>query len=75
MIYLANHSQAIFLWFLPFLFLLAIWIWTIVDIVRSEFKNSSDKMLYLALTLAIPFIGTVIYLALGRSKRIRSDYS
>lgn len=72
MIYLANFTLTTFLLALPILALLALYIWTIVDILQSEFKNSSDKVLYLALTLALPFIGSIIYWVMGRPKRINA---
>lgn len=74
MIYLATYAQATILWAITLLALLAVYIWTIVDIVRSEFRNSSDKVLYLALALALPFIGSVIYWVMGRPKRIHPNY-
>lgn len=70
--YLANYSPTIALWTLLLIALVVVYIRTIVDVVQSEFKNSSDRVLYLALTLALPFIGTVIYWVVGRSKRINA---
>lgn len=64
--------KTIALWTLLLIALVVVYIRTIVDIVQSEFKNSSDRVLYLALTLALPFIGTVIYWVVGRSKRINA---
>ena len=51
--YLANYSPTIALWTLLLIALVVVYIRTIVDVVQSEFKNSSDRVLYLALTLAL----------------------
>ena len=38
----------------------------VVDIVRSEFKTSVMKWVFLALVLFAPFLGSIIYLAMRR---------
>lgn len=43
-------------------------IYCIVDILRSEFKTGIMKLVFLALVLFAPFIGSIIYLV------IRKDY-
>ena len=48
----------------PFLLI----IYCIVDILRSEFKTGLMKLVFLALVLFAPFIGSIIYLV------IRKDY-
>ena len=43
-------------------------IYCIVDILRSEFKTGLMKLVFLALVLFAPFLGSIIYLV------IRKDY-
>lgn len=43
-------------------------IYCIVDILRSEFKTGIMKLVFLALVLFAPFIGSIIYFV------IRKDY-
>ncbi|RZL47335.1 MAG: hypothetical protein EOP00_12275 [Pedobacter sp.] len=49
---------------IPFLLI----VYCIVDILKSEFKTGIMKLVFLALVLFAPFIGSIIYLV------IRKDY-
>jgi len=49
---------------IPFLLI----IYCIVDILKSEFKTGIMKLVFLALVLFAPFLGSIIYLV------IRKDY-
>jgi len=42
----------------------------IVDIVRSQFKEQNDKLVWLVLVLFLPLIGSFLYFYIGRSRRI-----
>jgi hypothetical protein len=45
------------------------WIWCIIDIIRGQFKSDTDKIVWLVLVLALPFLGTILYIGLGRQNR------
>ena len=53
-------------------FLFAIWVWTIIDIIKSEFKDNNEKVLWMVLVILLPFIGTVLYFAIGSKNRVPS---
>ncbi|WP_258099685.1 PLD nuclease N-terminal domain-containing protein [Marinoscillum pacificum] len=53
-------------------FLFAIWVWTIIDIIKSEFKDNNEKILWVVLVILLPFIGTVLYFAIGSKNRVPS---
>ncbi len=42
----------------------------IVDILRSEFKNSNDKLVWIIVVLFMPFLGSLIYFVVGRGQKI-----
>jgi hypothetical protein len=65
-----------FLIVLVALFLIVPWIWSIVDVVRSEFRKPSDKILFLVLTCAFPLVGTLVYIFYGQKQKIKpaSDF-
>ncbi|WP_431844413.1 PLDc N-terminal domain-containing protein [Pedobacter anseongensis] len=42
-------------------------IYCIIDIIRSDFKESNTKLLFLILVGVLPFIGSVAYLFLKRN--------
>lgn len=60
--------------FVCFLFLVptAIWIWAIVDAAKSEFKDGNTKIVWVLIIVLLPFIGTILYFAIGRSQRMSS---
>ncbi len=47
----------------PFLLTL----YCVIDLVRSDFKDSNTKLLFFVLVLVAPFIGSVIYLFIKRN--------
>ena len=59
---------AIFLLF--FLFSLAIlWIIALVDILRSDFEGN-EKLIWVLLVIFLPFLGSLLYFTIGRSRKI-----
>ncbi|RYG04866.1 MAG: PLDc_N domain-containing protein [Chitinophagaceae bacterium] len=42
-------------------------IYCVIDLIRTEFKDSSTKLLFLILIVIAPFIGSVVYLFLKRN--------
>jgi hypothetical protein len=51
---------------LPF----ALTLFCLVDIVRSEFKDNTTKLLWVIIVLVAPFIGSIIYLIIGRKHKV-----
>lgn len=44
----------------------ALWLWALIDVLRRDFKNPNDKILWIVLIIIIPWIGSIVYLAAGR---------
>jgi len=49
----------------------AFWIWTLVDILKSEFTGS-NKIVWLVAIIMIPLIGMILYWFIGREQKIRN---
>jgi hypothetical protein len=49
---------------------LAVWIMAIVDILNNRFREDSNRILWLLLVIFVPFLGTILYYAIGRQQRI-----
>ncbi len=60
-------SMAMFTLFL--LVPLALFIWALVDILKSEFKDANNRIIWLLVVLLLPMIGAVIYLTVGRKQK------
>lgn len=50
---------------LPFVF----WLWTLIDCLKSDFKNY-DKIVWILLIILLPIIGALLYLIIGRKQKI-----
>jgi hypothetical protein len=44
----------------------------LIDIIRSDFKDSVTKLLWALIVLFFPFIGSIVYLVIGRNSKIAS---
>ncbi|MCC8409553.1 PLD nuclease N-terminal domain-containing protein [Mucilaginibacter sp. UR6-1] len=51
-------------------FVVIIPILTLIDIVRSDFKDQFTKLLWVVIVLLAPFIGCLLYLLIGRSQKV-----
>lgn len=52
------------------LIVFAIPLLAIIDILRHRFKDN-EKLIWVLVVLFMPLVGTLLYLALGRKKRIK----
>ena len=49
---------------------LLVYAFTIYDVVRSRFANQTDKLIWILIVLLVPFLGTILWFAIGRNKRL-----
>lgn len=49
-----------------------IWVLAIIEIVRSEFTDKNERLVWLLLVILLPLIGTILYFAIGRKQRLES---
>jgi hypothetical protein len=56
-------------WLIIFLvFLLPVF--ALVDILRNQFKGSSDKLIWVLVVVFLPLLGSILYFIIGRSQRV-----
>jgi hypothetical protein len=53
------------------IFLVLFPILAIIDIVRNDFKGN-DKLIWVLVTLLLPFLGPILYFIIGRKARLKS---
>jgi hypothetical protein len=41
----------------------------LVAILRSDFKDNTNKLIWVLVVLLAPFIGSILYLAIGRNSK------
>jgi len=42
----------------------------LIDIIKSRFADSSNKVVWIVIVLLLPYLGSFLYLLLGRRQRI-----
>lgn len=47
-----------------------LWIIALIDILKSVFKDSNGKIIWLLLVIFLPVIGSILYFAIGKSQKI-----
>lgn len=58
----------IIFWLVFGLATLIFWIWALIDVIRREFPNPNDKILWIVLIIVLGILGSILYLIIGRRK-------
>lgn len=53
----------------------ALWIWALVDILRSDFSDVVVKIVWFLLVFFVPLLGFILYVILGKSTKISQSTS
>ena len=53
-----------------FILPLFLWIIALVEVLKSEFKNTNDKLIWVIVILLFPIIGSLLYFIIGRNQRV-----
>ncbi len=48
----------------------ALWVWALIDIIKSEFDDKNMKVVWILLVIFLPVAGTIIYLIWGNRTKI-----
>lgn len=49
-----------------------LWIWALIDIIKSQFKDDITKLIWFLVVFFLPFVGFLLYVFAGRSMRIQN---
>lgn len=71
--FLFNLGGAEILILLLFLALGLVWIITLIKIIRSDFKNPNDKIMWVVIVCILGLIGAILYLIFGEKNRIKNN--
>jgi hypothetical protein len=47
-----------------------LWVWALIDVLRSNFRDSTSKIVWLIAVIFVPFLGAILYLLFGRRQRV-----
>lgn len=48
---------------------IAIWLWALIDILKSDFKDSVNKLIWLAVVFFLNILGVILYYFIGRGQK------
>ncbi|MGC8501559.1 PLD nuclease N-terminal domain-containing protein [Desulfurella sp.] len=51
----------------------ALWIFALIDILKSDFKDGLTKVIWLVLVIVLPFLGSILYFFIGRNQKLKND--
>lgn len=54
-----------------FLSFVTFWILALIRIIKNDFPGENEKLIWALIVIFLPFIGTIIYFAVGRSREIK----
>ena len=55
--------------------LIGFWIYTIVDIVKSNFQDETTKIIWLLVVILMGILGSLIYWIFGRSGKVIAEHN
>jgi hypothetical protein len=44
-------------------------IWALIDIIRSQFTDPNNKIIWVIVVILLPFLGSILYLSIGRGQK------
>ncbi len=72
LLFLGNlGATEIFIILLIFLLPLVLWIFAIVDLIQRQFRDQTNKIVLALVIVLIPFLGSILYLLIGRKAWLR----
>ncbi len=48
-----------------------LWVWAIIDLLKSHFPDSVNKVIWAIVIVFIPVLGPLLYLFLGRNQKVK----
>jgi hypothetical protein len=45
--------------------------YALIDILTSQFRDSTNKLIWVVVVILVPLLGSLLYVALGRNQKIK----
>ncbi len=65
-----DFSIGLLTWQALILLSIALWIYCLIDILKNKFAQN-DKIIWVLVVILIPFIGSILYLFIGKNKKLK----
>lgn len=66
---ITNTDTSLLTWQLLMLFSIGLWVYCLIDILKNRFEQN-DKLIWLLVVLLVPFLGSLLYLFIGKNKKL-----
>ena len=66
---ITNTDTSLLTWQLLMLFSIGLWVYCLIDILKNRFEQN-DKLIWLLVVSLVPFLGSLLYLFIGKNKKI-----
>jgi len=67
---ITDFSTGLFIWQVLILISIGLWIYCLTDILRNKFVEN-DKLIWVLVVILIPFIGSLLYLCIGKKQKLK----
>ena len=67
---LTDFSFGLLIWQLLILVAIGLWIYCLIDILKSKFEQN-DKIVWVLVVVLLPILGSLLYLVIGRKKKVK----
>jgi hypothetical protein len=64
-------SAGLIVWTIVILVSFIVLVIYLVDLLKGNFKDDSEKLTWLILIIFIPLVGSLLYLTIGRKQKVR----
>ncbi len=62
---LLAFAMLVLIFLIPFV----LFIWALVDILKSEFQDENNKIIWVVVVLLLPLLGAILYFFIGRKQK------
>jgi TM2 domain-containing membrane protein YozV len=67
---ITDFSFGLLIWQLLILVTIGLWIYCLIDILKSKFEQN-DKIVWVLVVVLLPILGSLLYLIIGRKKKLK----
>jgi heme/copper-type cytochrome/quinol oxidase subunit 2 len=53
--------------------MIGFWVWTLIDLLRAEFEEEHNKIIWLLLVIFLPVIGVILYWLIAPEQKVGSS--
>ena len=68
---LLSPQLGLIFWVITAMFLVTFWYVALRSIIKNEFEGGYGKLIWVIVVIFVPLIGSVMYFAIGRSRKIK----